>query len=225
MLRNPFARNEPNPEEKAYRRLAQRGFAPAAIVDVGAYEGNWTRLAKRVFPDASVIMCEAQPGKREFLEAVCRDLPNVSYVSALMGAKAGEELEFSEMETGSSIYPENSNVARTTRTLPTRVLDDVAGELEGPCFLKIDVQGAELMVLEGAAQFLDKCDFVQLEVALLDYNKGAPTFLEVIEYMDARDFVPFDISGSSRPNGVDLVQVDLLFARRGSARRPSYFEF
>jgi hypothetical protein len=66
---------------------------------------------------------------------------------------------------------------------------------------------------------------VQLEVAMLPYNKGAPSFLEVLSYMDKRDFVPLDVSGFSRPNGVDLVQIDVLFVRRDSSLRPTFIEF
>ena len=44
-----------NFEEATYRRLAQMGFAPDGYIDVGAYHGNWTRLAHRLAlrPDRS----------------------------------------------------------------------------------------------------------------------------------------------------------------------------
>ena len=48
---------------------------------------------------------------------------------------------------------------------------------------------------------------------------------EVLNYMAEREFVPFDISGMSRPNGVDLAQIDLLFTRSSSMLRNRYFEF
>lgn len=59
---------------------------------------------------------------------------------------------------------------------------------------------------------------------MLEYNKGAPSLLEVISYMNDRDF-PYDLSGWGRPNGVDLVQVDLLFAPARSPLRTRFFEF
>jgi hypothetical protein len=79
--------------------------------------------------------------------------------------------------------------------------------------------------LKGGQTTLDLCELVQLEVALLPYTEGAPTFLEVVTYMDERGFVPLDVSGFSRPNLVDLVQVDILFARRDSSLRPASIEF
>ncbi|WP_120716551.1 FkbM family methyltransferase [Tsuneonella amylolytica] len=224
-MKNPFARRAPTPEESAYARLARKGYSPATIVDVGAYEGNWTRLARRTFPAARAIMCEVQPGKRAGLEAVASELGRVKLVSAVLSARADETVRFNEMETGSSLYPENSNVERTERELVTTTLDIATQGAEGPAFLKIDVQGAELDVLTGGQDFLAKCDLVQLEIALLDYNRGAPRFVDVIGYMDERGFVPYDIAGWSRPNRIDLVQMDLLFTRRDSPLRTTFFEF
>lgn len=215
-------------EEAAYIRLAAKGFQPDGIIDVGAYQGEWTRLARSIFPKAPVLMIEAQEAKKPYLDAVCAEMAGTRYASTVLGAASGEVVTFYEMETGSSFLPEQSNAPRVEKRLVTRTLDEVAGELlPGPAslFLKIDVQGAELQVLAGGEETLARSEVVQLEVAMLPYNKGAPTMLEVISYMDDRELVPFDISGSSRPNGCDLVQIDILFTRRGSALRPDYFAF
>jgi FkbM family methyltransferase len=219
-LRRPYV----PPEELAYQRVREKGFRPGAIIDVGAYEGNWTRLARRVFPDVPVLMVEPQEAKRPFLEQACSELPGTRYVSALLGRERATR-EFYEMETGSSVFPERSNVARRSVRLETATLDELAEPMTAPIFLKIDVQGAELEVLEGGQATLARCGLVQLEVALLPYNEGAPAMLEVLSYMDQRDFVPLDVSGLTRPNGVDLAQMDLLFAPRSSPLRRTFFEF
>lgn len=212
-------------EELTYRRLVEKKFKPDGIIDVGAYQGEWTRLARRVFPDVPVIMVEAQESKRLMLEQVCAELPSTTYASEVLAATSGETVDFFEMETGSSIYSEQSNVARTTKQLCTKTLDEVANFFVGTnLFLKVDVQGAELQVLAGGCETLKRCAVIQLEVAMLAYNQGAPTILEVLQYMDDRDFVPFDISGESRPMG-HLVQIDMLFTPRTSALRPNFINF
>jgi len=213
------------PEEAAYRRLAAKGFRPAGIIDIGAYEGNWTRLARRVFPDVPCLMVEAQAAKRAFLEGVTQDLDDTSFSISLLSATSGEQVTFYEMETGSSILPEQSNAPRTETLLSTRTLDDVASEIKGLLFTKIDVQGAEMKVLAGGEKTLARSEVVQLEVAIMPYNAGAPTFLEMISYMDVRGLIPLDISGLTRPNGLDLVQVDILFAKRDSPLRPTFINF
>jgi FkbM family methyltransferase len=212
-------------DEQAYRRLAASGYAPASIIDVGAHDGNWTRLARRIFPDASILMIEPLSSKAESLRALADSLERTSFVDALLGAEAGRTVTFYEAGTGSSVHREQSNVEFKETSLKTSRLDDVAVQLDGPIFLKLDVQGAELEILDGGSKTLDRSDLVQLEVALLPYNEGAATFLQVIEYLDQRGFVPFDIAGMIRPTGAELVQVDMLFVSIGSPLRPKHFVF
>jgi FkbM family methyltransferase len=212
-------------EEAAYRRLASKGWRPASINDVGAYQGEWTRMVRGIFPGIPVLMVEAQKAKAAGLEALCSELGGVSLASAVLAADAGEEVTFYEMETGSSYFPERSNAPRTATTYLTRTLDEVAEAFEGPLFLKVDVQGAELKVLAGGLQTLKRSEVVQLEVPFVSYNEGAPTLLEIILFMNERDFIPIDVSGFSRPNGIDLVQADFLFVRRDSTIRPDFIWF
>lgn len=222
LLRTPRAFSD---EEAAYRRLAQKDWRPGGIVDVGAYQGAWTRMVRGIFPGVPVLMVEAQKAKAARLEALCSELGGVSLASAVLGAEAGKEVTFYEMETGSSYFPERSNAPRTSTTYVTRTLDDVAASLEGPLFLKVDVQGAELEVLGGGPRTLERSEVVQLEVPFVSYNEGAPTLLDVMRFMNEREFVPIDVSGFSRPNGIDLVQADFLFVRRSSPLRPDFIKF
>ena len=53
-----------DPETAAYRRLQERGYAPSALIDVGAYEGHWTRNARAIFGDLPTLMIEPQAAKR-----------------------------------------------------------------------------------------------------------------------------------------------------------------
>jgi FkbM family methyltransferase len=170
-------------------------------------------------------MVEPQASKAPLLERVAGELPNTRFVPTLLAAEAGREVTFYEMETGSSMLPENSDVARREVRLTTRTLDEIATDLPQPIFLKIDAQGAELQILAGGQQTIPRCDLVQLEVALQAYNAGAPDFQETVTTMKQHGFVPYDFSGFSRPNGLDLVQVDIVFVREDSSLRPTFFKF
>jgi FkbM family methyltransferase len=214
-------------EELSYHHLIEHGFRPAGIIDVGAFRGDWTRMANRLFGATPTLMVEAQPKMQAEIAPVLADLPQAKLAGTVLGERSGEEVTFYEMGTGSSFLPEASDAARTELKLTTRTLDEVADEaLPGlsPLFLKVDVQGAELHVLRGGARTLERTEVVQLEVAMLQYNEGAPLMPEVIAFMAERDFLPIEVSGFSRPKGY-LVQIDLLFARRGSKLRPDYFRF
>ena len=211
------------PEELAYRRLAGQGYLPDLIIDVGAYEGDWSRLARKVFPDAPILLVEPQAEKEATLHLAMGEIGNARLHQGALAADT-EEHPFFVMETGSSLLSENSNVAREVRTLKTETLDSLLGQASN-IFLKLDVQGGELGVLAGGQQTLKVCSLIQLEVALLPYNDGAPTFLEVVTHMDELGFVPLDISGFIRPDGVNLVQVDMLFVPKGSPLRPTTFNY
>lgn len=214
-------------EEITYRRLAAAGFAPDSYIDVGAYHGDWTRLAHRTLGERPTLMCEGQAALVPALERFAATRPGLSVAAGVLGATAGEEVTFFEMSTGSSMFEESSNAARSATTARTRTLDEVAAPLlatGAKPFLKVDVQGAELQVLAGGARTLAQASLVQLETAILPYNKGAPLLPEVVAWMAERGWLPTEVAGASRPSG-PLVQIDLLFAREDSPLRPTRFEF
>ena len=62
-------------------------------------------------------------------------------------------------------------------------------------------------------------------MALVPYNEGAPLFIDVLKYMDSKGFVPLDIAGLTRPNGVDLAQIDMVFVPQSSPLRTLFFTF
>lgn len=216
-----------NFEETTYRRLAKSGFAPDGYIDVGAFHGDWTRLARRVLGRKPALMVEGQAALIPALQALVDSDGDLSLAPGVLSATAGEEVVFHEMGTGSSIFSEASNAPRTATRAVTRTLDEVAApflsHVASP-FLKVDVQGAELAVLSGGTNVLANASLVQLELAMLPYNKGAPLLPEVVAWMAQRGWLPTEIGGFSRPSG-PLVQIDMLFARADSPLRPTEFRF
>lgn len=211
-------------ESASYERLRARGFAPDAIIDVGAYEGHWARNARRIFgPGVPVLMVEPQAAKRAALARVCADMANTSHAPHVLSARAGDTVTFYEMETGSSLMPERSDAPRNEVRHVTETLDAIAPPGEA-LFLKIDAQGAELQILAGGGATLARCALVQLEAGVAHYNEGAPTLREVLAFMEERGFRMIDIAGRSRIQGM-LVQIDLLFVPEGSPLLRDYFAF
>lgn len=239
-LRNLFFQNTPlnkaelvdlafsHLAEVAYSRLAQRGFRPNGIIDIGAFRGDWSRTIARVYPNVPILMIEARAEQRARLERACAQLNQAKFELALLGDKEGIEANLEIMGTGSSLYSERSNAPRTQRTLTMHTLDKVIREhpqLKTPLFMKLDVQGAELDVLNGGPYTLALAEVVQLEVALMHYNEGAPNINSVLEFMSRRGFALFDICGFIRPIPAYLSQLDVLFVRRDSKLRTDRFVF
>lgn len=212
-------------EERVYTSLRERGFSPSGIVDVGAYEGHWSKTARAIFGDVPTLMVDAQREKEAHLRQCSKDHEDWTYKITLLGAEEGATVNFYEMETGSSMMAEKSDVARRKVELQMQTLDNLANRLPGDnLFVKVDVQGAELEVLKGASETLKRAGLVQLETAILAYNEGAPTMREVVAFMEERDFAPVDIAGFIRIKGM-LIQIDIVFAPTRSSLRPEFFDW
>jgi len=204
------------------RRLSRLGFNPQRVVDVGAFQGDWARIARGAFPDAQILMIEAQQTMEPALANAVKELGNSAFRVALLGAEGGMTVEFFELETGSSVLPERSSVSRLVRTSQTVTLDDVLSEEMpgGADFLKLDVQGYELEVLKGGTGALDAAEVVVAEVSLLPINEGAPLLHDVTAFMRDRGFVAYDICDLiRRPLDLALWQVDILFLKENSVLR------
>jgi FkbM family methyltransferase len=201
------------------RMLREAGYAPDIVVDIGAHNGDWTRMALLRFPEARFIMIEAQPDKGVLLKKVCAcDPSRIDYTIGLLGAENRESIDFFLLGLGSSIYIENTAFPRERISLPMLTLDAVLGRYAagGTSFLKLDVQGAELDVLAGASQTLERTDVILLEASLVEYNRGAPRIADVIVRMRELGFLLYDVCDLRRIGPV-LAQTDLIFIRQGSA--------
>lgn len=212
--------------EFCLRKLKEKGFAPDRIVDCGGYMGNWTRLAKKFFPAANVLIIEPQADKEPLLARVCADFPgSVNYVRCLLGPDDGREVTFYEMESGSSVLHEVTSAPRRAVTHRMRTLDSVLREknFTGAAFLKLDVQGYELEALKGAGEAMRNAEVILLEVSLVPFNESAPIFHEVVAFMKDRGFLIYDVCPLHRWDDNTLFQADVFFVKDGSSLRKINF--
>ena len=79
--------------------------------------------------------------------------------------------------------------------------------------IKVDTQGSELDILEGGKKLVSKSKAIILEVAYVEYNLGAPTDKETIDYMNGIGFEE-KMSIGEHYDGDDVVQKDLLFLNK-----------
>jgi Methyltransferase FkbM domain len=95
-------------------------------------------------------------------------------------------------------------------------LDDIFSRFKGRrVFLKIDTQGFEREVLEGAQESLKEIFGVQAELPIVHLYRGVWSLPEALAYMSKRGFV----LGQVRPTNFDseervtLIELDCIFRR------------
>jgi hypothetical protein len=76
--------------------------------------------------------------------------------------------------------------------------------------VKLDTQGSELDILKGGKNLISRAKVVILEVSLIEYNEGAPTVEETIDYMNEIGFEE-RMSLGEHYDGETIVQKDLVF--------------
>jgi FkbM family methyltransferase len=114
---------------------------------------------------------------------------------------------------------------KSTQTIKTRRLDEIA-ELPPVDLLKMDVQGAELMVLQNGREKLAGCVAAQLEVSFVTLYKGQPAFGAIDLEMRAQGFIPHRfmdikrwgiapaiIGNDPRMAGNQLLEADIVYVR------------
>jgi FkbM family methyltransferase len=211
----------------ALATLRELGFRPNAIVDAGAFIGEWSLEAHRHFPDAAIVMLEARPSQRDVLQRVAGGFQvPAEVVIGLLGATPRDAVPFhiTEGGTGSSVLNELSDVPRETVMLPVVTLDDairglrIAPRVTAPLLLKLDVQGYEREVLLGGTDTLAAADVVVMELSTRRLNEGAPLAHEMVQFMSERGFHLFDVTGFWRDQSTGvLMQMDVVFVRGESS--------
>ena len=115
--------------------------------------------------------------------------------------------ESNEDFSGDSLYKENSNFPYKMKKVTTQRLCDVVPD-QPYDLIKMDLQGAEIEVIDGSLELFLKTKWVQLECAVFDNNQGAPSFAQIVNYMTNSGFRVFDIENmyfNNRLMGIDLV--------------------
>lgn len=198
--------------------LKRKNFFPKTILDIGAYEGLWTLEVLEVFPDAYVLMVEAQSSKEPYLKKISEKYSNVNYSISLLSSEDGLVKIFTKNETASHIV-ETTERGEDYEQLETQSLDKLLKikNFPFPDFLKLDVQGHELSVLLGAEESLSHAEVCLLEITFLDLGDNSPLLSEMVLFMDSKGFQAYDISQlMRRPSDKALHQIDLFFVKKTS---------
>lgn len=210
--------------------MAHRGFRPQTIVDIGANRGGWSEEVAHVFPKANFFLMEPIPGFEPDLAQFIKGRPGSRYWMAAASNSEGTTTidcvttHDGKLTTGSTLAGGSHDPARykvERISVPTLTLEGLVrqSELPTPDLLKVDVEGYELQVLQGAEPLLGTIEAVILEVSFERFW-NQPVFHEVIAKMADWGYWVYDFTGfNRRPADGSLGQADVLFVRADSKLR------
>ncbi len=126
-----------------------------AAIDVGANIGFYTeRFARWLGPSGLVVAVEPEDANFRSLRRLERHLDHAARILAIQAVAAAENGTL--MLQSNPIHPGDHKIALHGIPVASRTVDSLVAEAEGRrvTFLKIDVQGAEPLVIEGATETL-----------------------------------------------------------------------
>ena len=200
--------------------LKNKNFNPDYIVDVGCFRGIWTNKLLNYFPNSKYILFDADDNNIKYLDKLKSSNKNIDYKIILLSDDE-KDYDFYSMESGSSIFEEQTNYSRKIKKVKSSLLyNELPNEIKNTKsnLIKLDVQGAELKIISGLKELINNFEVIILEVSLHKYNKGSPLFYDVISHMQNNNFILYDIYDLKRLGDQDsyLLQFDCVFLRENS---------
>jgi FkbM family methyltransferase len=198
----------------------------ATVFDIGANQGQFATSLRRSGYGGRILSVEPMKAAYRMLKAETRRDPLWSACRAAVGKDSGKvPLNIARNSTSSSLLTvsqlhvdaEPASRTRRIELVECRPLDEIAAEhsLPSPYFLKIDVQGNELTVLQSGPETLRRTAAVRVEASLRQLYEGAPDFSSIVSWLNAEGFVPVKLEPAFEdPRSGDTLQVDVVACRR-----------
>ena len=217
------------PEIQALRRFLS-AFAVDCLFDVGANRGQYATMARRDAGYKGMVL-SFEPNPAVFAELQKRAAPDRHWhvfnmaLSDFDGPASFNIMaadQFSSLKTPSgaqdAIFADRNKVMQTV-DMQCRRLDTLLPELVAQHgfkrpFLKMDTQGHDMAVCEGAADILAQMLGVQTELGVRPIYEGGTVYRDMIDWLEARAFLPSAFFANNKGHFPLLVEMDGIFVNR-----------
>jgi FkbM family methyltransferase len=206
-----------------------------SLVDIGAAGGlqdRWKPFSGLV----DLVAVEPDPRAKESIERLeSTSLRSLHRVNSPL-ASTHREIDFflcKHPRQSSVLKPNSKHFAKyndghkwnveKVEQMSAITLDSALASKIQPDFLKLDTQGSELDILQGATATLHSCLGIEVEVEFREMYQSQPLFGDLSKFLldnefDFIDFVAFGKWERSRPDGLrtflgELIHADALFLR------------
>jgi FkbM family methyltransferase len=192
------------------------------LIDIGAHDGAFTKGVASIRDIIKGVLIEPIPSKVQKLKVDFQEPRYVVY-NNLVANEDNKKYPFfiNKYSETSSILEINKLSELSDVDTRLESLTEIEGiTLDTICegagvnhvdLLKIDVQGAEHLVLSGATNTLKFTKRVWIEVSFIPLYKDSAVFSEIYSFFKSQGFIMTEISPGHRSPSNDLLQADILF--------------
>ena len=212
------------------QKLLLEELSKPVIFDVGAYVGDVSKKYLSLFPDALIYAFEPFEDSYKKLKSNVKKIKNININNIALSdriGKAGFNVnEFSptnslleSSEKGQHYWGKDLLDTRKVVKVKTTTIDEFSSKKAIPRIdiLKLDTQGTEYMILEGARTMLNNnaISLIYMEIILVETYKGQRLLPEITDLLATSGYRLFGIYNPRISKTYDLNQVDAIFIPYG----------
>ena len=167
--------------------------SPRTLIDIGSNKGDFSKAAKFHFPDIKIYQFDLN-----------NDTGLWNKNTKIKFYKSVDESMQSTL-----FEPKHFKPSTLVETHVKR-FDSLNLPIEKPCFVKLDVEGAEYEVLEGFGNRLNEVDILQIEEVFSDFFKDRTKLSKIMSLLEKYGFRGFQQINIT-VEGNKLEKCDLIF--------------
>lgn len=196
---------------------------PRTLIDVGVWDGTPDLYA--AFPNAFLLLIDPLPAAAPNMERILRTRSG-THRSVAVGREHGRSTLniVGGDTTASSLHtrvPGSKFTATSSVSVEVESLDDIVLEIDvpDPILLKIDAEGHELAIVQGATSVLARTTCVIAEVSVAERFEDGYRFSELVSALADSGFELVDLLTTRRdPKTRQVVRLDAAFIQHRSRR-------
>jgi FkbM family methyltransferase len=196
------------------------------VIDVGANTGKWAMNLRKSGFVGRIISYEPTSAFEELETCVNRD-PLWSAKNIALSNEVGEmqiNLASNDNLSSSLLKPkeildqhfgikfESKNKVRANRL----DLENISSQ---NIYLKVDTQGYDFFVIQGAEGILDRISVIEFESALIELYDGERLHYEIAQWLLDRNYCPAQIVATHWDKNLATVSIDAIFTRHDKSTK------
>ena len=195
-----------------------------AFLDVGSHRGEMTSALLSQFPQAKAILFEPTPENYEFLKTRFSQNRAIQIFNCALSDIEGTSQFYvaADSATNSLLNPSNSSTNQIQVSI--QMLDNIvkASGFEAIDFIKIDTQGNDLNVLQGAIETIKRhAPAILVESIFINLYQGQCSYYDIFSLMQLHEYALAGIYNAHYTKAGAIAFSDLLFLPQSMASQIS----